>query len=98
MNIAELNNYFDDVYDQYKKFSGDVELMEKYRDIQAYRMYQMDFLSEERAIARQDGHAEGKLEGKIEIAKNLLKQGLSVEQISNATGLSKEEIVAISSS
>ena len=30
--------------------------------------------------------------GKIEIAKNLLKMGISIEQISEATGLTKEEI------
>lgn len=41
---------------------------------------------------RAEGLKEGKLREKIEIAKNLLKIGLSMEQISQATGLSSEEI------
>jgi predicted transposase/invertase (TIGR01784 family) len=35
---------------------------------------------------------EGREEGKVEIALNLLKQGVSVEIICNATGLSLEQI------
>ncbi len=35
---------------------------------------------------------EGKLEGKLEIAKNMLMQNLSITMISECTGLSKEEI------
>ena len=42
------------------------------------------------------GEAKGKLEGeklaKLETARNLLKMGLSVSQISLATGLSESEI------
>ncbi len=38
------------------------------------------------------GKIEGKIEGKFEIAKNLKRMGLNVEQIIEATGLSKEEI------
>ena len=42
--------------------------------------------------AYEDGEIKGKIEGKIEIAKNLKRMGLNVEQIIEATGLSKEEI------
>jgi predicted transposase/invertase (TIGR01784 family) len=35
---------------------------------------------------------EGIIEGKIEVAKNLKKQGISTEIINKATGLSKKEI------
>ena len=49
-----------------------------------------------RQEALEEGHAEGVLQGQkeksIEIAKNLLKQNLSIENISLATGLSIEEI------
>ena len=38
------------------------------------------------------GIDQGKQERNIEIAKNLLKQDLSIEKISQATGLSIEEI------
>ena len=34
----------------------------------------------------------GRAEGKIEIAKNLIKLGINVDNIVKATGLSKEEI------
>jgi predicted transposase/invertase (TIGR01784 family) len=35
---------------------------------------------------------EGKMEGKIEVAKNLLKSNVSIEIIMNSTGMTKEEI------
>ena len=38
------------------------------------------------------GETKGKKEQKIEIAKNLLKQNIAIEIISNATGLSPAEI------
>lgn len=50
---------------------------------------------EERGIAKgkAEGKAEGKLETATEIAKNLLRPGfVSVETISNSTGLSLEEV------
>ena len=39
-----------------------------------------------------EGKIEGKIEEKIEIATNLLKAGVSIEIVINATGLSKEQI------
>lgn len=39
-----------------------------------------------------EGKEQGKLEGKIEIAKNLLNSGISIEIIQISTGLSEEEI------
>ncbi len=39
-----------------------------------------------------EGKAEGKVEGKTEIALNLLRQNLSFDIISSATGLSHEEL------
>jgi len=42
--------------------------------------------------AKEESFNEGKLEGKREIAKNALQQGLSVEIIQSLTGLSIEEI------
>ena len=38
----------------------------------------------------------GRAEGKKEIAKNLIKLGINVDDIVKATGLSKEEIEKIS--
>jgi predicted transposase/invertase (TIGR01784 family) len=48
------------------------------------------------ATAFEDGKAEGKIEGKIEgkmeIAQNLLKKGMPIEEVCSMTGLSKEQI------
>ncbi|OXA74603.1 hypothetical protein B0A56_12610, partial [Flavobacterium columnare NBRC 100251 = ATCC 23463] len=41
---------------------------------------------------KMEGLIEGKIEGKIETAKSLKKIGVSVEIITQATGLTKEEI------
>lgn len=35
----------------------------------------------------------GKLEGKCDVAQNLLKEGFSIEQVAKLTGLSKEDIL-----
>jgi predicted transposase/invertase (TIGR01784 family) len=43
----------------------------------------------------QIGEARGREEGKIAIAKNLLRAGLSIEIISQSTGLSKEQIESL---
>ncbi len=39
-----------------------------------------------------EGEARGKLEAKLEIARNLKAAGLTHEQIASATGLSAEEL------
>jgi predicted transposase/invertase (TIGR01784 family) len=44
------------------------------------------------AKGRAEGRIEGRIEGSIEIAKNLLSQNIEINIISNATGLSAEEI------
>jgi len=42
--------------------------------------------------AYDEGKLEGKLEGKIEVAKTLKAGGIAIDIITNATGLTKEEI------
>ncbi|MBR1386494.1 MAG: hypothetical protein IJ568_06660, partial [Bacilli bacterium] len=42
-----------------------------------------------------EGLKEGKLEGIISVAKEMLKRNISVEDISGCTGLSKDEIVKL---
>ena len=44
---------------------------------------------------RESGYIDGKAEGKIEIAKNMLKENSSIEFISKVTGLSPAEIEAL---
>jgi predicted transposase/invertase (TIGR01784 family) len=42
--------------------------------------------------AKEEGKIEGMIKGKIEVAKNLLKNNVSIEIIISSTGLTKEEI------
>ena len=46
-------------------------------------------------LAREEGFTEGSKERSIQIAKNLLTKNISIEIISEATGLSLEEIEKI---
>jgi len=52
-------------------------------------------IAEGEARGRAEGRAEGKAEGKIEVAKNLLKLGMSSEQVCQATGLTPEQVQAL---
>ncbi len=88
MTIIKENPFFEEVYEKYKTFSGDVELMEKYRDIQAYYITQQHMLN----IERQEGLEQGAHDKALTIAESLLEQGLSVELIVKSTGLSEEEV------
>lgn len=38
------------------------------------------------------GKIEGRIESKIEVAKNLLAEGMSIEMVTRVTGLSAEEL------
>ena len=55
----------------------------------------VDMIRRENQMYIDMGRKEGKIEGKIEIAKKLLKMGISVEKIIEATSLTKEEIEKI---
>jgi predicted transposase/invertase (TIGR01784 family) len=46
----------------------------------------------DKAEARMEGKEEGRVEGKFEVARNFLKMGLPLDQISPGTGLTVEEI------
>ena len=68
----------------------------------AYRQYWLDISTEKSSLERErmEGRAEGRLEGekigiekgKTEVAKKMLSMGLSVEQISEATGLPLDDV------
>lgn len=51
--------------------------------------------AEARAEGRNEGRAEGRNEGRAEAARNLLRMGLEISQIAEATGLPFEEIEAL---
>ena len=52
-------------------------------------------MAEGMAQGRAEGMAQGRAEGRAEAARNLLRMGLELSQISEATGLSPEEIEAL---
>jgi predicted transposase/invertase (TIGR01784 family) len=75
----------------------DQKMKYDYENVMEYAVEQAAKQAAEKAKAK--GKAEGKLEGlaegKLETAKNLLGMGLSIEQITQATGLSKEKVAAL---
>ena len=58
--------------------------------------YQQSLMETQRIEGREEGREEGEVKGrsdeKNEIAVNLVKNGVSIEVVSNSTGLSKEQI------
>ena len=76
---------------------------DEYEDRLKWLRMEANTLKKRYNIGREEGIAEGIAEGmvkgriaeKIEIAKNLLKYGVNIEAISQATGLLKEEIEKI---
>jgi len=51
--------------------------------------------AEGEAKGRAEGEAKGRAEGRAEAARNLLRMGLELSKISEATGLSLDEIEAL---
>ena len=71
-----------------------VEYMERSaytkEQLETYDKWKIAAMTERSAL--KDAKAEGKAEGKAEVALNLLKEGVPTDIITNATGLSKEQI------
>lgn len=76
---AEIANFNKDEYMQYE------ESLKFYRDLK-------NSLDTAREEAREEGLKEGELRKQLEIAKKLIKLGMSMVEIENITGLSKGEI------
>ena len=56
-------------------------------------MYDEKRLKGVTAAAREDGFAEGMKQGKMTVAQNLLKMGMTVENVATATGLPIESLM-----
>lgn len=75
-----------------------LEMRSKSRHEEATRLYQAkqegkeEGIQEGREIGKEEGKKEGEEKRNIEVAKNLLKLNIPVEAISQATGLTIEEI------
>ena len=68
------------------------QLRKEYRILPAVLM---DAFDEGEARGKSLGLAEGSHQAKLETARNLRAMGLSIENIAQATGLSKTEIAAL---
>ena len=62
-------------------------------ELEAYDKWKIDIMTERSAI--NDARKEGRTERDIEISKKLKINGMPLEQISEITGLTKEEIEKI---
>jgi predicted transposase/invertase (TIGR01784 family) len=85
----------DKLVDEVDRCSHDREFVELYSMYTKEELERNTILEDEKKEAREEGHKEGIKERNIEIAKNLLHMNLSIEQIQEATGLSKEDIQKI---
>ena len=65
--------------------------------LQTYDKLKINMLTERGMIedAMEEGIIKGKIEGKIETAINLLKKGVSIEDVCDVTGLSKQQIAEL---
>jgi predicted transposase/invertase (TIGR01784 family) len=65
-------------------------------DIQAQKDYAVkEALAKGEAKGKAEGLAEGEAQKSLEIAKNMLTEGLSVDCICRVTGLTKEAVSAL---
>ena len=71
-------------YEEYKRITSDKALMNA--------IINMDMAEMDRAQEITDARLEGKQENKIEIAKKMLSMKMAVNDIVEATGLSKDEV------
>ena len=103
VQIMKDNKDINKAIDELEQVSGNerlrriAELKEKYiRDEQASIEYAQDEgFKQGEAKGRAEGETKGRNERNMEIAKNLLKQNVAIDIISNATGLSPEEIKSL---
>ena len=99
----EENKNIKKAIDELEQVSGNArlrriaELKVKYiRDEQSSIEYAQDEgFKQGEAKGRAEGETKGRNERNMEIAKNLLKQNVAIDIISNATGLSPEEIKSL---
>ncbi|MDR3182820.1 MAG: hypothetical protein LBT89_07880, partial [Planctomycetaceae bacterium] len=77
-----------EAYEEYLRFSAVPELREQARERQRF----INDLRLNRGEALVEGRAEGRVEEKIESARNALQRGISVDDVMYITGLSRGEI------
>ena len=91
----EISGFTDAELRAYDKFWDSVSVERTLID-DSYQKGKEEGKEEGRAEGKEEGRAEGRAEGmsqrSLEIARNLLSLGLPIDQITQATGLTEEEI------
>ena len=77
-------------------FYLDEQERKRYEAAWEYESDRLSMISESERKGLERGLAEGSRQAKLETAKNLIGMGLSVDNIAKATGLTKEDVEAIS--
>jgi predicted transposase/invertase (TIGR01784 family) len=103
--LIDENEYFKKVMNRYKYFVGDEQARLAYEARQKYLHDQASYLADAREAGMEMGLEEGmekgmekgRKEGKLEVARNMIALGLSIEQVVQATTLSAGEVEAIAS-
>jgi predicted transposase/invertase (TIGR01784 family) len=75
-------------YDEYRRFSSDPVMRERVESRERFLIDQ--YLDRAEALA--EGRAKGRVEEKIETARNMKRKGYSVSDIAELTGLPLTEI------
>ena len=91
----EISGFTDAELWAYDKFWDSVSVERTLID-DSYQKGKEEGMEKGRAEGKEEGRAEGRAEGmsqrSLEIARNLLSLGLPIDQITQATGLTEEEI------
>ena len=90
--IAEEDKNIEQVVKFMKSFVNDEEVLDIYDKINDVKYYAKE---EGHAEGLAEGHVKGIAENKKETAKKMLEKGISIQDISEITGLSLSEIQAL---
>ena len=87
----EISGFTDAELWAYDKFWDSVSVERTLID-DSYQKGKEEGMEKGRAEGKEEGRAEGMSQRSLEIARNLLSLGLPIDQITQATGLTEEEI------
>ena len=95
-SLVEQDKIFAEIDEAYRKFMADPELMYIYEGRLKARLDRNSMMGEARDEGLAEGEAigieKGKVEGKVETARNLKLIGVAIDSIVQATGLTKEVV------
>ena len=80
------------------KYTDELTKLNDSDEFQSWMTYEEDqqmILNTEKKISYNEGLEQGQNDSKLEIAKSLLQQNISIDVISKATGLSNKEILEL---